>query len=156
MKICRMNHDDCLNSVPAVEGFQIIDITEDGFLLTGDFRWCALFIHTLQMVWCEELDLLQKLCFCADQLLDELTRYKWNRGRITKVVQNKMHIALLIKCPNLPEFPLVLGLCNFFSGGLWEVCNLCRQLQHNHSIISEKLEDAQANAHIFLKSIFHH
>lgn len=99
MQSFRMNHIifDCLNSVPAVEGFQIIDITEDGFLLAGDFRRCAFLIHMLQMVWRDEFYLLQKLSFCADQLLDKLTRYKWNRGRITKVVQNIMHILNALK-----------------------------------------------------------
>jgi len=39
----------------------------------------------------------------------------------------------------LPEFLLVLGLGDFLSGGLWEVRYICRQLQHNQSIISKKL-----------------
>lgn len=55
-----------------MEGFDIINVPEDGFLLAADFRRCIRTVCMLQVMDGEEVDVFYELGFTGYQVLDQL------------------------------------------------------------------------------------
>lgn len=55
-----------------MEGFDVLNVPEDGLLLAADFRWCIRTVCMLQVMEGEEVDIFYELGFTIYQVLDEL------------------------------------------------------------------------------------
>lgn len=60
------------NSSLVMEGIDVFNVPEDGFLLAADFRWCIRTVCMLQVMEGEEVDIFYELGFTIYQVLDEL------------------------------------------------------------------------------------
>ena len=58
-----------------MEGFDVLDVAEDGFLLGGDVSGRVGVASVLHVVRGEELHVLHKLCLAAHQVLDQLPEW---------------------------------------------------------------------------------
>lgn len=56
----------------AMEGLDVINVPENGFLLAGDIRRYIRAVHMLQVVGGEEINLSDKLWFAIYQVLNQL------------------------------------------------------------------------------------
>lgn len=72
-----------------MEGFDVFDVPEDGFLLAADFRrriWTACKLHVMEG---EEVDVFHKLGFPSYQVLDQLAGSTINLVMLSVIVFNK-------------------------------------------------------------------
>lgn len=69
-----------------MEGFDILNVPEDGFLLAADFRRCIRTVCMLQVIEGEEVDIFYKLGFTSYQVLDELAGGMINLVMLSVVV----------------------------------------------------------------------
>lgn len=69
-----------------MEGFDIFNVPEDGFLLAADFRRCIRTVCMLQVMEGEEVDIFYKLGFTSNQVLDQLAGGMINLVMLSVVV----------------------------------------------------------------------
>lgn len=69
-----------------MEGFDIFNVPEDGFLLAADFRRCVRTVCMLQVMKGEEVDIFYKLGFASYQVLDQLSGGMINLVMLSVVV----------------------------------------------------------------------
>lgn len=65
-----------------MEGFDIFNVPEDGFLLAADFRRRIRTVCMLQVMEGEEVDVFHKLGFAGYQVLDQLAGGHDKRGYV--------------------------------------------------------------------------